>query len=76
MPTDDDARRAALALLKAGLATLSEVAELVPTSRQLVRYWADRAGIDSREARAELLKAQWAKKLARAKRHSITARRA
>jgi hypothetical protein len=57
--TDEKTIKAALRMLRAGAATLSEVAELAGTSRQLVRHWAMRAGIDAGQARAKHLKKRW-----------------
>ena len=60
-PSIDYALRAALILLRTGRATQSEVAELAGTSRQLVRHWAMRHGIDCRGARNARLVALWRK---------------
>jgi len=49
----------ALAMLTAGLAGLSEAAELAGVSRQLVRHWATQEGLDWRRARARHLKREW-----------------
>ncbi len=61
----DPERRAALALLSAGLATLAEVAELARTSRQLVRYWAEAEGIDVAATRRKHLARHWRRLLRR-----------
>ena len=63
MTNDNDStkRAAAMALLRKGLATQSEVAELAQKSRQLVRYWAGMAKIDSSKARAKYLARIWLK---------------
>ena len=60
--TDEATIKAALAMLRLGIATQSEVAELAGTSRQLVRHWATRAGVDAPGARAEYLKREWEKR--------------
>jgi hypothetical protein len=60
--TDETIIKAALAMLRIGIATQAEVAELAGTSRQLVRHWATRAGIDAPAARAEYLKREWQKR--------------
>lgn len=52
-------RGAALKLLRSGLATQSEVAELAGVSRQLVAYWAKQEDIDPLEARAAWLQKSW-----------------
>jgi hypothetical protein len=59
-----DERNAAVAMLREGLAGLSEVAELAGESRQLVRYWARSAGVDWQASRSRFLAAQWRRKLA------------
>ena len=59
--------RAAILLLKRGLATQSEVAALAGTSRQLVAHWALRARIDARGARQAKLRELWRKALDYAK---------
>ena len=56
---DERIRREAIRLLRAGLATPIEVALLAGVSRQLVRYWALRAGIDYMECRAVHLQKTW-----------------
>lgn len=61
--TDETIIKAALALISAGKATHSEVAELAGTSRQLVRYWCARAGIDAQKARSEYLAREWEKRV-------------
>lgn len=53
--------KAALALLSAGKATLAETAELIGTSRQLVRHWCQRSGLDAPAARAAYLAREWSK---------------
>src|SRR5258708_3217573 len=59
MTVSDSTRERALRLLAEGCATLTEVAELAGTSRQLVRFWANRAGIDWATARDRHLRALW-----------------
>lgn len=59
MTFNDSTRKRALKLLKKGTATLSEVSELVGTSRQLVRHWCLRAGINPSEARSAYLRRLW-----------------
>jgi hypothetical protein len=63
MTTTDDntTRTAALALLKSGRATISDVESLAGRDRQLVAYWAKAAGIDPGKARAKLLRKLWNK---------------
>lgn len=52
-------RETALNLLRRGLATPSEAAELAQVDRQLVRYWLQAAGIDWRKARQAELAKRW-----------------
>jgi transposase-like protein len=59
MTIDDSTRRKALKLLARGVATMSEVAELAGVSRQLVRYWAEREGLDPVTARRDYLARLW-----------------
>jgi hypothetical protein len=54
-------REAALSLLRRGVASPSEVAELAGVSRQLVRHWLKASGINWRPARAALLQKAWTK---------------
>jgi hypothetical protein len=68
MTNDHSTKTAALALLAAGEATLSEAAELAGASRQLVRHWARREGIDPAATRAAWLKSAWRKRLQKRKR--------
>ena len=59
---NDTARLAALALLRDGRATVTEIAGLAGTSRQLVRHWSIRAGIDAgaiQRARDRYLARAW-----------------
>lgn len=65
MTDHDNTERAALSLLRRGLATQSEVATLAGVSRQLVRYWANREGIDCARARHAMLLKAWQKARAR-----------
>lgn len=66
--TTDAARRAAIALLRSGLVSLSEVAELAGVSRQLVHWWSKHDGIvDWQPKRTAYLKRTWAKRLAKEK---------
>lgn len=60
---DPEARRAALVLLAKGEATMAEVAQLAGISRQVVRYWAEVAGIDWSRARTDRLARAWRKAL-------------
>lgn len=53
------ARGAALKLLADGVATMAEVANLAGTDRQLVAYWASRAGIDAVTTREQYLQRAW-----------------
>ncbi len=52
-------RRAELALLRRGEATVSEAAELAGVSRQLVHAWCRVAGIDAIEKRRARLAKLW-----------------
>lgn len=61
MTTDDTTKAAALYMLRRGLATYAEIAELSGRSRQIVAHW----GKEFPDARAEYLKVQWAKAIAR-----------
>lgn len=65
MTQDATTRRAALKLLRRGHATMAEIAELAGVSRQGVRDWAHRAGIDPVQTRAERLATLWATASAR-----------
>jgi hypothetical protein len=57
---------AALALLRAGLITMSEASRLADCSPQLVRHWCLRRGIDTVAAREVYLRKTWRKALRRA----------
>lgn len=48
-------RRVVLKMLADGEATYAEIADLLQTSRQLVRFWAQSAGIDAGAARTTYL---------------------
>lgn len=61
--TTNEARRAAVSMLRAGIATLSEVAELAGESRQLVRYWAIAEDINPSKLRQAWLAKEWRKRL-------------
>jgi transposase-like protein len=62
---DPDARRAAVALLRRGTITVSEVAALAGVSRQVVRYWCKAARIDIGKARSLMLAKAWRRTLRR-----------
>lgn len=53
------ARRAAVAAIRRGHLTMSEVADLAGTSRQLVAYWCARAKIDPVRAREKYIAVEW-----------------
>lgn len=57
------ARAAAVAMVAKGLATPSEVAKLAGASRQLVRHWISREGVDWRAARESRLAHEWQKRV-------------
>jgi hypothetical protein len=46
-------------MLRAGIATVAEVAWLAKTSHQRVSYWAKVADIDARECRERYLTKEW-----------------
>jgi hypothetical protein len=52
-------RDLAVAMLRAGTATIAEVAWLAKASHQRVSYWAKRAGIDARQCRELHLTKEW-----------------
>ena len=54
---DQDARKAVVALVRKGLASPSEAAELAGVSRQVANYWLRE--IDWRKARAATLAIAW-----------------
>jgi hypothetical protein len=57
--TDEATIKRALRLMRAGRATMAEVAHLAGTSRQLVAHWAQRAGVDPIAARRAYLERLW-----------------
>jgi len=57
--TIDPTKAAALYMLKNGLASYKEIAELSGRSRQVVRVWGGR--VDAPEARKRYLKRVWAR---------------
>ncbi len=59
---DPEAQEAALALLRRGLATLGEAAQLTGVSPQLVRQWALAARLDWKQARRKRLEGAWRKR--------------
>ncbi len=60
----DKQRKAAVAMLSSGRATVSEIARLVKSSRQRVQFWA--RGIDVAAARSAWLAKQWKSELNKA----------
>ena len=54
---------AALALLRKGIVTQSEAAALIGASKQLVRHWCLRRGIDTAAAREAYLRKTWQRAL-------------
>lgn len=64
---DADARAAALEMLKAGEADVSDVARLAGVDRQLVHYWAKVERIDVADRRDAVLSRQWRGHMARLK---------
>jgi hypothetical protein len=62
---DEDAHRAAMALLREGLVNPSEAADLAGVSRQLVRHWLMAAGIDWRKQRDAYLTKHWRREINR-----------
>lgn len=62
---DPDARRAALALLRRGLITVPEAAQMAGVSRQLVRHWCQRSGIDWAQIRSAALAKRWRREVAK-----------
>jgi predicted HTH domain antitoxin len=59
MTIDDTTREKALKLLRRGMITQAEAAELTGMSRQLVHHWVKRDGIDIEKARRAYLKRLW-----------------
>jgi len=57
--TESTTRDVAVAMLRAGTATIAEVAWLAKTSHQRVSYWAKRADIDARKCRESYLTKEW-----------------
>lgn len=58
-------RAQAIAMMRKGLATMSEVAALCGASRQAVRFWALEEGIDPVQIRWERLVSIWKKERAK-----------
>jgi hypothetical protein len=59
----DHKRAAVMHLIRKGLLTPDEAADLVSTSKDLVQYWALREGIDIATARATCLLKIWRSQL-------------
>lgn len=57
--TEPTTRDTAVAMLRAGTATVAEVAWLAKTSHQRVSYWVKRAGINVNECRELYLTKEW-----------------
>jgi len=57
--TDETVIRAAVKMLRAGEATVGELAYFLNMNRQTVQYWADQAGIDVPERRFKYLERKW-----------------
>jgi hypothetical protein len=57
------AQAAALVLLRKGVVTQSEAAALAGASKQLVRHWCLRRGIDTAAAREAYLRKMWQRAL-------------
>jgi predicted NUDIX family NTP pyrophosphohydrolase len=68
--TDAAVIKAAIAMMRAGLATQAEIAELAGTSRQLVRHWATKSEIDATAMRSKYLAREWQKRIAKAPQNS------
>ncbi len=66
MTSDDTTKAAAIAMLRKGLATQSEIARLSGRSRQIVAHWAK----DYPDARAEYLAKTWEKAVLQASKRS------
>lgn len=62
---DEAAYRAAMTLLREGLASPSEVAEIAGVSRQLVRHWLLADKTDWRKQRRARLTAMWRREIKR-----------
>lgn len=56
---DPMTRRRALSMLRQGIATQAEIAELAGVTRQAVAYWCQSAGIDAVKARVDRLNREW-----------------
>jgi transposase-like protein len=65
MEKDAEARRAAVSLIARGIASIPEVARLAGVSRQLVRHWCKRAGVDVSRTRQRKLADAWRKEMRR-----------
>lgn len=61
MEKDAEARRIVVALMKAGLVTLPEAAQLAGVSRHLVRYWCKRADVEWKRVRTARIGMMWRK---------------
>ena len=60
-PISRSDKNTAVRLMRSGEMTAAEVAMMLGTSRQAVRYWAVTAGVDLGEAREKYLRATWKK---------------
>ena len=58
-----DDRDAALDMARKGIATLAEIARLIGTTRQLVRYWCEFDNVNAPKARSEYLTKEWNKRV-------------
>ena len=63
---DNDARRTVISLVRRGLASPAEAAELAGVSRQVINYWI--RGIEWRKARAAKLAIAWRQAMQRRRR--------
>jgi hypothetical protein len=63
---DPDARRAALSLIRRGIITVPEAAELAGVSRQVVHYWCRAAGVVAGQSRSAVLAKAWRRAMTRA----------
>lgn len=61
MEKDAEARRIVVSLMRAGLVTLPEAAELAGVSRHLVRYWCTRADVNWKRVRTARNVRAWRK---------------
>jgi hypothetical protein len=57
--SSNSTRTVAVAMLRAGTATVAEIAELTKSSHQRVSYWAKAEGFDPRECRKLHLAKEW-----------------